>query len=228
MWEKNKEIKELHGIPKSIAYLQPDSELIDEIKVSFIDGGRYRGYIIGHKRLSSLEVTLPLNCDKPTIEDDFIASIKCMKFCIEWDLPPVPIPRWRVLPNMEDNTIKRRKWYNGYIFFKEHPLAIRSYISLLRQREDDIELELELKLKQEEAKNAIKKRSKLIKAYKKNKLLESENGNTNGGSEEMGSVVVLGPVTRSDARCYPPITEVPKEMLILRKAEERPFLEDWQ
>lgn len=208
-------------VPKSLCFLAESSELLGVVTTSFVDGGRFRGVLVGHKRLSSLEVAPPEG-EKPSLEDDFIAAVKCCKFCVEWAEPPVPVPRWRVLPNMPDNPIKRRKWYHGLTFFTQHPLAVRSYISSLANREYKIEKELEVEEKKQQAKEAIKKRAKLIGAHKKKK---TDKGDI---PEETASVVVLGPVTRSDARCYPPMVDIPKDMLILRKAEERPFLDDWQ
>lgn len=224
-WETKEELPEDLKVPKSLSYLQPDAELFEEVTTTFVDAGRYRGVIVGHRRDASLEVTLPEGIDKPTLEDDFQAAVKCIKLCVEWDPPPVPVPRWRVLPNMEDNTIKRRKWYHGFTFFKEHPLAVRSYLSSVAAREVKIEKELEEEEKRQQAKDALTKRAALIGAHKRKTQLEL---GSEAPAEEAGSVVVLGPVTRSDARCYPPLPQVSKDMLVLRKAEERPFLDDWQ
>jgi hypothetical protein len=213
-------------VPKSLSYQQPDSELYEVITTSFVDAGRYRGTIVGHRRVASLEVVPPPEGGKPTSEDNFIAAVKCLKICVEWDVPPSSVPRWRVLPNMDDNTIKRRCWYHGYTFFTQHPLAVRSYIASLASREMKIEKELEEEAKNQQAKDAIKKRAKLIGAYKRKTVAEmAEKGQV---FEEGAAVVVLGPITRSDARCYPPLSNIPKEMFMLRKAEEQPFLDDWQ
>jgi hypothetical protein len=128
------------------------------LSVPFVDGGRFRGFIVGHR--GDVNLRPWRRSDVVATPESVTAALKATDFCVEWMSSILSHPSSQKQnklneakhgksvgrgksesKRLDDPDFPRRHWYRGAIFSLEHPVASRLYLEAAAAKETAEEAE---------------------------------------------------------------------------------------